>query len=65
MLLGDELINHPYERGTDRLKLVIHAVFESTVVHLGTLLWRLVGMVDAMLGRNDWGTMTRKGFRQI
>lgn len=65
VLLGDELINHPYERGTDRLKLVLHAVMESTVIHLGTLLWRLVGMVDALLGRNDWGTMTRKGFRQI
>ena len=62
VLLLDELANRTYSSAGDRFRLVLAAIFEQTIVHVATVVWRINGLIDAMRGRSDWGTMTRKGF---
>ncbi len=62
VLLLDELANRTYHTASDRFRLVLAALFEQTIMHVATVVWRISGLVDAMRGRSDWGTMTRKGF---
>ena len=48
--------------GGDRLLLLVYAIFENIGYRQLTVYWRLRGLVRYARGRNDWGTMTRRGF---
>jgi cellulose synthase/poly-beta-1,6-N-acetylglucosamine synthase-like glycosyltransferase len=59
----EEFTFHRYERMSDRLLLLLYAVFENVGYRQLTVYWRLRGLVKYARGRNEWGTMTRRGFQ--
>ena len=60
-VLLEEMSFRRYLRLTDVLKLLVAAVAENFGYRQLTTFWRLRGTIDYWRGRNDWGTMTRKG----
>jgi cellulose synthase/poly-beta-1,6-N-acetylglucosamine synthase-like glycosyltransferase len=61
-LLLEETSGAPYERFSDRLRLVGWAVLESLGYRQMTVVWRLRGLWRYIRGNSDWGAMTRVGF---
>ena len=60
-VLLEEMSFRRYLRLLDVLKLLAAAVAENFGYRQLTTFWRLRGTIDYWRGRNDWGTMTRKG----
>jgi cellulose synthase/poly-beta-1,6-N-acetylglucosamine synthase-like glycosyltransferase len=60
-VLLEEMSFRRYRRLPDVLKLLAAAVLENFGYRQLTTFWRLRGTIDYWRGRNDWGTMTRKG----
>jgi hypothetical protein len=53
-----------YGRLSDRLWLLIVALFEGLGYRQLTAIWRLRGLLRFGRGHADWGAMTRRGFAQ-
>jgi cellulose synthase/poly-beta-1,6-N-acetylglucosamine synthase-like glycosyltransferase len=51
-----------YETVRDRLIMLAWAVVENLGYRQLTVLWRVRGLARYLRGRQDWGTMTRRGF---
>ena len=60
-VLLEEMSFRRYLRLLDVLKLLAAAVAENFGYRQLTTFWRLRGTIDYWRGRNEWGTMTRKG----
>ncbi|HTP12026.1 MAG TPA: glycosyltransferase [Bacteroidota bacterium] len=62
-VLLEEISFHKYRRGRDLLKLVAYAVIENFGYRQMTVVWRIKGIWDYVLGeRTSWGQMQRTGF---
>lgn len=61
----EEFTFHRYDRLSDRWLLLCYAFFENVGYRQLTVYWRLRGLVKFARGRNEWGTMTRRGFQQM
>lgn len=58
----EEFTFHRYERMGDRALLLLYTILENVGYRQLTVYWRLLGLVKYARGRNEWGTMTRRGF---
>jgi cellulose synthase/poly-beta-1,6-N-acetylglucosamine synthase-like glycosyltransferase len=50
---------HP--RGGDVARMMISAIFENLGYRQLVTLWRVMGLIDVLRGRRDWGAMQRRG----
>ena len=50
---------HP--RGADVVRMMISAVLENLGYRQLVTVWRVMGLIDVLRGRRDWGTMQRRG----
>jgi len=60
----EEVSFRRYPRLRDLLVLGLYGVLENFGYRQLTTLWRARGVFRFLMGRRDWGTMTRKGFEQ-
>jgi cellulose synthase/poly-beta-1,6-N-acetylglucosamine synthase-like glycosyltransferase len=62
-ILAEELTYHQYKRKTDMFKLILTALQEPFFFHpFGT--WSaIMGNIDLIIGKKNWGEMTRTGFQ--
>jgi cellulose synthase/poly-beta-1,6-N-acetylglucosamine synthase-like glycosyltransferase len=60
-LILEEMSYHRYESTRDRLLLLLWAAVESFGYRQLTVLWRLNGLWKFLRGRQEWGSMERKG----
>jgi cellulose synthase/poly-beta-1,6-N-acetylglucosamine synthase-like glycosyltransferase len=51
-----------YERFHDFVRMLAYALCEPFGFRQLTVVWRLAGLRNALLGRRDWGRMRRRGF---
>lgn len=58
----EEVSFRKYPRLLDLLRLAMYGVLENFGYRQLTLWWRLRGSWDFIMGRADWGKMTRRGF---
>lgn len=61
LILDDVAFGMPTSNRT-RLRMVMVAVVEHTIFRPLTIVWRLSGLRDFLLGRSDWGVQVRRGF---
>jgi cellulose synthase/poly-beta-1,6-N-acetylglucosamine synthase-like glycosyltransferase len=61
-LLLNESLHGKYAGTKERLLMVLWALLENFGYRQLTVIWRLRGLWNFMLGRGHWGTMTRQGF---
>ena len=61
-LFLEEASDRRYARIRDRFVLLAWTVLESIGYRQMTVIWRVKGMVNYLLGRQSWGAMTRRGF---
>lgn len=59
----EEFTFHRYGRMRDRLGLIFWSMLEGLGYRQLTVIWRLRGIVRYLRGHNEWGAMTRRGFR--
>ena len=59
----EELSFRRYPKVTDLLRLAAYGVLENFGYRQLATCWRIMGVVDYFRGKQDWGTMKRKGFR--
>jgi cellulose synthase/poly-beta-1,6-N-acetylglucosamine synthase-like glycosyltransferase len=59
----EELSFRRYAHNSDLLQLIVLALAENVFYRQLTSFWRLNGVVNALRGRNTWGTAERRGFR--
>ena len=63
-LILEDVSFHRYDTFRDRALLFWWALLENLGYRQMTVYWRLRGLWKFLLGRKDWGTMERKGFRK-
>lgn len=63
-LLAEEFSYNQYKQKRDILKLVITALIEPILFHPRNVWWGILGNIDLLKGKKNWGEMTRKGFVQ-
>src|ERR1035437_4453733 len=61
-ILMEEISYNRYKGKKDIMKLILTAVIEPIYFHPFVVYWALQGNWDKLVGNNDWGVMTRKGF---
>lgn len=57
----EQITNHPYQKLSDWVMLLLCGVLENFGYRQRTLIWRLKGTWDWLRGREGWGHMRRKG----
>lgn len=62
-ILFEEMSYQQYTKGTDLIKLLLAAFLEPILYHPLTIFWAVQGNIQKFLGKNSWGAMTRKGFK--
>lgn len=62
-VLFEAMSYQQYTKGTDLIKLLLVAFLEPIIYHPLTIYWAIKGNVHKFIGRNNWGIMTRKGFK--
>lgn len=58
----EELSFRRYPKVTDLLRLALYGVLENFGYRQLATWWRIVGVIDYVRGKQEWGTMKRKGF---
>ena len=61
VLIMDDLVFGTYRRTRDRLRMIVHALFEQLVFRPMTLIWRIWGLTLFLKGRTEWGAQERRG----
>ena len=54
---------HQYKKPSDILKLVLVAFIEPFLFHPIIVYANVCGIIDYLRKNNDWGVMTRSGFK--
>jgi len=60
----EELSFRRYPKVVDLLRLVAYGVLENFGYRQLTTWWRFMGVVDYLRGKQEWGTMKRRGFAE-
>ncbi len=63
-ILFEEMSYQQYTKGSDIIKLLMAAVLEPILYHPFTVFWAIQGNFHKLIGKNSWGAMTRKGFKE-
>ena len=63
-ILFEEMSYRQYTKGRDLAKLLLIAVLEPIFYHPLTLFWAIQGNIQKFRGKNTWGKMSRKGFKE-
>lgn len=59
----EEMSYQQYTKGRDLAKLLLAAFLEPILYHPLTVIWAIQGNIHKFRGKNNWGAMTRKGFK--
>ena len=62
-VLFEEMSYQQYTKGSDLVKLLLVAALEPIFYHPLTVFWAIQGNIHKFTGKNNWGAMTRKGFK--
>lgn len=62
-VLFEEMSYRQYTKRGDLVKLLLVAFLEPIIFHPLTIYWAVKGNIHKFLGKNNWGTMPRKGFK--
>lgn len=60
-VLLEEWTQEKYEKSSDLLKLYLYALTETFWYRPLTVIWRVEGIISALLKSKEWGEMSRKG----
>ncbi len=63
-ILFEEMSYQQYTKGGDLVKLLLAAFLEPILYHPLTVYWSIKGNIHKFIGKNNWGAMTRKGFKE-
>lgn len=61
-ILFEEMSYRQYTARGDMLKLFVVALLEPFVHHPRIVYWAILGNIDLITGKKNWGEMTRQGF---
>ena len=63
-VLLEEYTFRRYNRWRDFARLVWFGIFEFPFTHPITVVWRVMGLYEFLVGRRDWGKQERVGFQR-
>lgn len=64
-IVFEEMSYQQYTKGKDLVKLLLIAFIEPFLYHPLTVFWAIQGNIHKFMGKNTWGAMTRKGFKNV
>ena len=63
-IVFEELSFPQYRKPTDIFKLILTAMAEPILAHPRMVWWAIMGNIDLIKGKKNWGEMTRTGFQK-